>query len=142
MKIEVRVDKSLDAERFLPQKAHEADAGFDIFCPADCVVPAKGSCVIDTLVGMAIPMGYVGMLKSKSGLNCKHGIRGEGVIDSGYTGNIVAKLYNDSDNDYHFHKGDKLIQIVIIKIPTVKLEIVDEFEETDRGNNGFGSTGR
>ncbi len=93
---------------------------------------------------MLIPDGYVGFLKSKSGLNVKQGIRGEGVIDAGYTGSIVVKLYNDSDNWHTFEKGNKLIQLVVLPIPEVELELTDKefIKDTERGSNGFGSSGR
>ena len=87
----------LDAGAFMPLRAHETDAGLDLRSPFDCVVPARGSAVIDTGVHVQLPLGTAGMLKSKSGLNVKHGITSEGVIDVGYTGSIVAKLYNHSD---------------------------------------------
>jgi dUTP pyrophosphatase len=85
------------------------------------------------------------MLKSKSGLNVKHGIVSEGVIDVGYTGSIRAKLYNHSDKDYVVHKGDKITQLVIMPYVAPDLdgiEVVDELDATDRGDNGFGSSGR
>jgi dUTP pyrophosphatase len=94
---------------------------------------------------MEIPEGYVGMLKSKSGLNVKSGILSEGVVDALYSGSIVVKLYNHSDKPKHFEKGDKITQIVIMPIPFIKLEEVDnlgEFEASERGADGFGSTGR
>jgi dUTP pyrophosphatase len=82
------------------------------------------------------------MLKSKSGLNVNHGITSEGVIDVGYTGSIVVKLYNQSGDDYTVHAGDKITQLVILPILTPELELVDDLESTERGNGGFGSTGR
>ena len=91
---------------------------------------------------MAIPRGYVGFLKSKSGLNVKHDLTGEGVIDAGYMGSICVKLYNNGDKDYEFKRGDKIIQIVLLPIITPKLRQTDTLEETERGANGFGSTGR
>lgn len=139
--VKVRLDDQLD-ERFIPTKAHESDAGFDIKSPFDFVVPAHGCSAFNTLVGMLIPDGYVGMLKSKSGLNVKHGIRSEGVVDAGYTGNIVVKLYNDSDKDYQVQVGDKVTQLVVMPIPRVLTEVVKDFEDTERGDGGFGSTGR
>ena len=81
-------------------------------------------------------------MKSKSGLNIKHDLTGEGVIDSGYTGSIVVKLYNDSDTDYEVQSGDKISQLVILPIAMPDLELVDSFEQTERGDNGFGSSGR
>lgn len=132
----------LDEGAKMPTKAHEADAGFDIYTPNRVVIRAKDSAVIDTGVHIEIPEGYVGFLKSKSGLNVKSGIRGEGVIDAGYTGSIVAKLYNDSDKMVIFEEWQKCIQIVFLPIPFVRLEQVDSFEPTERGDNAFGSSGK
>ena len=133
----------LDDGAKMPTKAHETDAGFDLYTPERKVVRVKDSVVIDTGVHIEIPKGYVGFLKSKSGLNVKQGISGEGVIDAGYTGSIVAKLYNDGDKMVVFEEGQKIIQIVFLPIPEVKLVQVDSFGEvTERGDNGFGSTGK
>ena len=124
--------------------AHTIDAGYDIVTPFEKTIPARGSVVIDTGVHVLIPEGYVGILKSKSGLNIKHGIISTGVVDAGYTGSIVVKLYNLSDEDYTFSGGDKITQIVFFPIECIDDEIVyvDEFDETERGDNGFGSSGR
>ena len=132
----------IDEGAFMPTKAHEWDAGFDLKTPKDVYLMNGSSVTIDTGVHMAIPEGYVGMLKSKSGLNVKHGITCDGTIDAGYTGSIRAKLYNDSREPYQFQRGDKITQIVIIPIPKVELIRVDSLEETERGDNGFGSSGR
>lgn len=131
-----------DKGGYTPSKAHEADAGFDLHTPVSVQVAPHSSTRIDTLVHMQIPHGYVGFLKSKSGLNVNHGITSEGVIDSGYTGSIVVKLYNNSDMPMDFVVGDKITQIVILPIPDVHLVHTNNFETTERGNNGFGSTGR
>lgn len=139
MIIEVVVDEN----GVLPNKAHSTDAGFDLFSPEDVVVRANSYAVINTGVCMFIPDGYVGMIKSKSGLNVKHNLVAEGVIDAGYTGHIVVKIYNHGDYDYRFNKGDKLTQIVILPIPDVDLKVVNSFNvSTDRGDNGFGSSGK
>jgi dUTP pyrophosphatase len=82
------------------------------------------------------------MLKSKSGLNVKHGITSEGVIDVGYTGSIRVKLYNHSDKPCELKAGDKVSQLVVMPILTPSFELVDELDETERGDGGFGSTGR
>lgn len=133
----------LDNENIkMPTKAHTADAGFDIYAPEAFAIRARGNHTVDTGVHIEIPEGYVGFLKSKSGLNVKNGIRGEGVIDSGYTGSIVVKLYNDSENVVCFMKGEKIIQLVFLPIPDVELELTENFEATERGDNGFGSTGQ
>lgn len=122
--------------------AHEEDVGYDLKSPINFHIPAKGSTVIDTGVCVALPVNVAGMLKSKSGLNVKYGITSEGVIDPGYTGSIVAKLYNNSDRDFFGERGDKITQIVFVPVITPPLEYVDELQETERGENGFGSTGR
>ena len=79
---------------------------------------------------------------SKSGLNVKHDLTGTGLIDASYVGSIRAKLYNHGDEDYHFARGDKVIQLVLMPCGNVDLELVKELPNTERGSNGFGSTGR
>ena len=133
----------LDPFGFMPKKAHDADAGYDLYCTRDTVIPARGSATFDTGVHMAIPKGWYGKLESKSGLNVKHGVVSlGGVIDSGYTGAIVAKLYNMTDTPYEFKRGDKVVQIVFHRHESPVLELVDELDDTERGDGGFGSTGR
>lgn len=132
----------LDNGAKAPTRAHELDAGYDLYARCFECVPAGGSALFDTGVHMEIPKGYVGFLKSKSGLNVKSGLLGEGVIDAGYTGSIVVKLYNHDTVDHYFYPGDKISQIVLLPIFTPDLEIVDELTETERGENGFGSTGK
>lgn len=133
----------LDAGAYMPERAHESDAGLDIRTPYEFDIPAGGSAVVFTGVHVQLPPRTVGMLKSKSGLNVKYGIQSEGVIDCGYTGGIVAKLYNHGEFDVHFCKGEKITQLVILPLfyPSGLVE-VDKLEDTDRGDNGFGSTGK
>lgn len=133
---------NIEPNAFLPKRAHEADAGFDLYSPVPALIPARGSAVIDTGVHIAIPRGYAGLICSKSGLNVTHGIISDGLIDSGYTGSIRVKLYNLSDESYLVVAGDKVSQIVFIPIAEPTLVPVDSLEETERGDNGFGSTGR
>ena len=132
----------LDKGAFIPVRAHGTDAGADLRSPIDTVVPAMGSRVIDTGVHIQLPHGYVGMLKSKSGLNVRHGITSEGVIDEGYTGAIKVKLYNHSEKDYVIERGDKITQLVILPCEYVKFDLVDDLEDSERGSDGFGSTGK
>lgn len=132
----------LDRGAFVPVRAHGTDAGADLRSPIDTVVPARGSRVIDTGVHIQLPRGYVGMLKSKSGMNVKHDITSEGVIDEGYTGAIKVKLYNHSEKDYVIERGDKITQLVILPCEYVKFDMVDYLEDSERGGDGFGSTGK
>lgn len=132
----------LDENAKMPTRAHETDAGLDLYSRERKLIKAKSSAVFDTGVHIELPAATVGMLKSKSGLNVKHGLTSEGVIDVGYTGSICVKLYNHSDTDYIIEVGDKISQLVILPIVTPSLDLVDELEHTDRGNNGFGSSGK
>ena len=132
---------TLDPGAVIPTRAHPTDAGLDLYAPKTVVIPAGGSAVVDTGVHVSLPERTVGMLKSKSGLNVKKNILGEGVIDEGYTGPIVVKLYNHGAEDVTIEAGQKLIQLVILPILAPELELVDSLEETERGAGGFGSTG-
>lgn len=144
----------LDEGAIMPTRAHPTDAGLDLYARETQIVPAKESAVFDTGVHIELPTLYlntgffpepfktVGFLKSKSGLNVNHGITSEGVIDVGYTGSIRVKLYNHSGYDYKVNKGDKISQLVILPILTPDIELVEELDESARGNNGFGSTGK
>ena len=134
----------LDVGAYLPTYAHDADAGMDLRTPVAFIVPAHGSYTVDTGVHIQIPVGQVGFIKSKSGLNVKGGLTATGVVDSGFSGSIRVKLYNHSDEDYMFSRGDKITQLVLLYIakPENGFEVVDHFDETERGDNGFGSTGR
>lgn len=136
-----KVKIMLDKDAMMPVRAHSTDAGMDLFSREDKIIPSKWSATFDTGVHIELPEGTVGFLKSKSGLNVKHGITSEGVIDVGYTGSIVVKLYNHSMKDYVVKKGDKITQLVILPILTPELELVDSLEDTERGDGGFGSTG-
>lgn len=142
----MQIDVILEYGAKMPTKAHTSDAGFDLYMPTDSrqtLLKAYDSLTIDTGVHVNIPHGFVGMLKSKSGLNVRSGIRGEGVIDAGYDGSIVVKLYNDSRQDYRFTPGEKITQLVILPIPEVELRQVEAFNtESDRGSDGFGSSGK
>lgn len=143
----------LDEKAFLPIRAHEPDAGMDILSPVDKDIPAHGSVDIDTGVHINLPVieicGFrlytAGLLKSKSGLNFKSDITGEGVVDVDYTGSIHIKLYNNGDKDYHVKRGDKITQLLIVPVLTPNPKEVERFTGVNpngRGDGGFGSTGR
>lgn len=135
--MKVKVDKGC----YVPERAHEDDAGLDLRTPHEVFIPAGGSAVIDTGVHMQIPVGMVGMLKSKSGLNVKYGIASEGVIDAGYTGAIIAKLYNHGSKGVKLDAGSKITQIVIMPIAKLPIELVEHLDDSERGDKGFGSSG-
>ena len=136
------INVQLDKGAYMPERAHPEDAGADIRSPKHVVIWPHSSETIDTGVHVEIPAGYVGMLKSKSGLNIKHDITSEGVVDAGYTGSIRVKLYNNGPTKYSVEVGDKISQLVIMPIITTPYIQVDEISGGERGDNGFGSTGR
>lgn len=132
----------LDDGAYMPSRAHGTDAGLDLRTPKAVTVPAYEGAVIDTGVHVALPHGCAGLLVSKSGLNVRHDIISTGLIDEGYTGSIVVKLYNLKGEDYELEAGDKISQLVVIPVVREPLEQVSEFLPTERGDDGFGSTGR
>lgn len=137
----------LDNGARMPTRAHPWDAGLDLYAPEGegvfSICPCGGSVTIDTGIHVEIPEGCVGFIKAKSGLNVKHGLTCTGVIDSHYTGSIAVKLYNHHPClRYDVKPGDKIAQLVILKCELPELELVNKLEATDRGDGGFGSTGR
>nr|DAI70430.1 MAG TPA: dUTPase [Caudoviricetes sp.] len=132
----------LDNGAYMPSRGHKTDAGLDLRTPKAVTVPAYGSAIVDTGVHVALPHGCAGLLVSKSGLNVKHGITSTGLIDEGYTGGIVVKLYNHGGEDHEFEAGDKITQLVVMPVVCEPLERVSAFRPSERGGNGFGSTGR
>lgn len=132
----------LDVNAIMPTRAHTTDAGLDLYAMEDQIVRARESAIFDTGVHIELPPNSAGLLVSKSGLNVKHGLISDGIIDYGYTGSIVVKLYNLSDYDYIIRRGDKISQLVIIPILLPGLAQTDKLNESERGDNGFGSSGR
>lgn len=132
----------LDEGSYMPTRGHNTDAGLDLRTPKAVTVPAYGSVTVDTGVHVALPRGCAGLLVSKSGLNVKHDITSTGLIDEGYTGSIVVKLYNHGGEDHRFEAGDKVTQLVVMPVLRESLEQVSAFRTSERGNAGFGSTGR
>ena len=126
----------------MPVRAHDTDAGADICTPEGFTIKAHSSEIVATGVHVQLPPNTVGMLKSKSGLNIRYGIVSEGVIDEGFSGEVMVKLYNHSDHDYRFQRGDKITQLVVMPVHYVTYEQVDEIQGGARGTAGYGSTGR
>lgn len=138
-----KIEITLDKGAYSPVRAHPTDAGLDLLTPKPVYIGPHGEATIDTGVHMAIPAGYWGKIESKSGLNVKHSIVSlGGTIDSGYTGSILVKLYNMSSRPYAFKAGEKIAQLVIGPCETPELVVVDSLDATERGDGGFGSTGK
>ena len=136
---------TLDAGAVMPTYAHEYDAGLDLYAKKDgdkvMIPPLGGFKVFDTGVHMAIPQHFCGLVKSRSSMLVK-GLKTDGLVDSDYTGSIRVILFNHSEHPYYVEPGDKIAQVVISPCLRPPLELTDTLEATDRGDNGFGSTGR
>ena len=132
----------LDEGAKMPTRAHPWDAGLDLYAMEDGYIRCNQSRTFDTGTHIAIPEGFVGFVKSKSGLMVNHGITTDGTIDAHYTGSIKVCLFNNGGSKYEVKAGDKIAQLVIVPCVMPHLELSDSLEETDRGDNGFGSTGR
>ena len=131
---------------FVPAYAHEDDAGADLRAAISVpltIQPGSSEWVV-TGVRVEIPHGHVGLQFPRSGLGCKHGIclaNGTGVIDSGYRGEVRAKLLNLGAEPFTVNPGDRICQLVIVPYTKAKFWTVNELGESDRGTDGYGSTG-
>lgn len=139
---EKQVKIKLDPWAIIPTRAHDTDAGLDLYAPEEKTLWAHSSVIFDTGVHVQLPPNTAGIIKSKSGLYFKHGITSEGVVDVGYTGSIHVKLYNHSEIPYKIGRGDRISQLLIVPVVIPPIKIVYNIEGGKRGNNGFGSTGR
>ena len=129
-------------DAILPTRAHDQDAGLDLYSREDRAILDGDSAVFDTGIHIELPPGTFGQLFSKSGLNVNYNIVScGGTIDEGYTGSIHVKLYNLGKKPYMIRKGQKICQLVIMPCLKPDLEIVEILEDTERGTGAFGSTG-
>jgi len=128
---------------YVPFYSHTGDAGADLRSSVEEVIPARGKGLIATGIRLKLPPGHVGLIWPRSGLAVKHSLDcGAGVIDSGYRGEVKVLLFNHSDEDYAIKKGDRVAQLIIQKYEKVDFVPVERLEETTRGTQGFGSTGK
>ena len=132
----------LDEGAYAPIRSHATDAGMDIRTPVDFCVSAGSGATIRTGVHVELPSGTCGILVSKSGLNTLKSVTSTGLIDEGYSGEIVVKLYNHGTEHVNFRAGDKISQLVVVPVLYEDIEIVDRISGGERGTSGFGSTGR
>ena len=138
----MRIKIALDEGAYAPTRAHDTDAGMDLYSREDAIVREGGSHIFRTGVHVQLPHGTGGLVVSKSGLNIFSDIITTGLIDEGYTGEVLVKLYNLGDTPYRVKAGDKIAQLVVFDVRYVAPVIVPEIEGGARGNHGFGSTGR
>ncbi len=134
----------------IPTKAHEGDAGYDIYSAFDLVIPARSTRAVDTDICVRLPdppmdgMSVYGRIAERSGLAMKKSLSvGGGVVDKGFTGSLGVILHNHSDEDFEVKIGDRIAQFLVTLIMTPCVEEVDNIssEVTERGAGGFGSSG-
>ena len=127
-----------------PTRGTPDSAGWDLYAADNMEVMPGRMIKVPTDIAMAIPEGYFGGVYSRSSVATKRGLRiaqGTAVIDADYRGGIIVPLYNDSDEMQIIERGERIAQLIIQPYLNVRLELVDELNETERGSGGFGSTG-
>jgi dUTP pyrophosphatase len=129
-----------------PTQAHEGDAGYDLHAAEAVTIDPGERASVGTGIAVAIPDGQAGLVIPRSGLAARHGIsvvNAPGLIDSGYRGELCVLLLNtDRSQPFTVEPGDRIAQLVLVRVETEELEEVAELDETARGVGGFGSTGR
>jgi len=141
MTISIKCKKLLDSAS-VPTRAHEHDAGWDLYSSERSLIISSKRRIVSTSMSLAIPDGYVGLIWPRSGLAVKKGIDVfAGVIDSGYRGEIKVCLYNSSKTNFEINKGDRIAQIIFHKLPQTEMLEVDSLDDSIRGDSGFGSSG-
>jgi dUTP pyrophosphatase len=139
--------KRLDPDVAVPAYAKPGDAGLDL-CAAESItlLPGGGRALVPTGMAIAIPEGYAGFVQPRSGLALKHGVtclNTPGLIDSGYRGELKVLLINTDPNEpFEIARGERIAQLVVQRVEHVVFREVDELDESDRGEGGFGHTGR
>ena len=126
-------------------KSTDQSAGYDIIYPGKQItIKPNQTVAIDSELKVEIPLGYCGLVKGRSGMGFKHHVvpLNVGVIDSDYRGNIKILMHNYSTNPYTIHTGDRIAQLIITLAFAKKAIYLRSLEDTDRGSDGFGSSGK
>ncbi|NXH20846.1 DUT protein, partial [Bucco capensis] len=126
-----------------PSRGSARAAGYDLYSAYDCVIPPMEKAVVKTDIQIALPSGCYGRVAPRSGLAAKHFIDvGAGVIDEDYRGNVGVVLFNFGKEAFEVKKGDRIAQLICERICYPELEEVQTLDDTERGEGGFGSTGK
>ncbi|EGX52822.1 hypothetical protein AOL_s00007g158 [Orbilia oligospora ATCC 24927] len=135
--------KKLNDKARAPTRGSAFAAGYDLYASEDTVVPKGGKVLVETGLSMAVPEGTYGRIAPRSGLASKNFIdTGAGVIDADYRGPVKILLFNHSDVDFEIKEGDRVAQLILERIYTPEVVVVENLEESVRGAGGFGSSGR
>ena len=136
--------KLLTNEALVPKKQHELDIGYDLASVENTTLLSKQVTLVRTGLSISLPAGLAGFVLPRSGLATKHQItliNSPGLIDPGYTGEILIPLINHSDVSYNISKQERVAQLVLVNSDNVEFDLVDELNVTERSSDGFGSTG-
>jgi dUTP pyrophosphatase len=149
MAFELAVDqlevKLLHAAARPPARGRDGDAGYDLSCVETFVLRPGERRMVPTGVAIALPPGIAGLVLPRSGLAHRHGIscvNSPGLIDPNYRGELRVILVNHGEEMFRAHAGDRIAQLLLVPHWTPELRVVDELPETERGGEGFGSSGR
>ena len=132
---------TLDPGAYPPKRAHLTDAGLDIFSPVDAVIPGNETVVLETGVHVEMPPCTFGLITARSSWE-RHGVIINSKVDEGYTGAIRIIATNTSPNELRVKRGERIAQLITCYCSYAPVEIIEALPETERGNDGFGSTGR
>ena len=127
----------------VPSQKHVSDIGYDISASDNITLKSNEVTLVSTGIAINLPQRCAGFVLPRSGLSTKHKItliNSPGLIDPGYTGEILIPLMNHSDKDYDIKTGDRIAQLVLINTESVDFKLIDTLPETDRSSGGFGST--
>jgi dUTP pyrophosphatase len=129
----------------LPSRAYDGDAGLDLSAAEGVVLAPGQRAVVGTGLAVAVPEGHAGFVQPRSGLAAKHGItivNAPGLVDSGYRGEVKVVLLNTGDQPFAVEPGMRIAQFVVLPVAAVELVEVADLPDTERGERGYGSSGR
>ena len=145
MATEIKIRMAADAADLFPVKAHSSDAAWDLRARIAMELPVKRSTLVPTGVFIELPENFEAQVRPRSGLALKHDLmltNSPGTIDSGYRGEVGVIMYNGGTEEFKINRGDRIAQMVICKLPEIELCEAETLSDTNRGEGGFGSTGK
>ena len=133
----------LSSDAKLPTRATVGSAGYDLYSPDSGIIQPMERLLIPLHISIQLPVGTYGQIAPRSGLALKYGIQvGAGVIDEDYRGNVGVLLFNVSDKPFEFKKGDRVAQLIVKSYKSPEIKQVEQLDESNRGDGGFGSSGK
>ena len=136
--------KLLTEDSIIPKKQHELDIGYDLHSSVDIKLASKKVTRVKTAISISLPKDIGGFVLPRSGLSSNHLItliNSPGLIDPGYTGELIIPLINHGEENYKIKRGDRIAQLVFINVQNIEFEVVNNHIDTERSDKGFGSTG-